>query len=71
MVVQHLFALRNSEHKLFLTDQPRNPVVFVLQEGLDDIVLDTDLIPSEAEEHVKPILSNIIGLKRYLIWLAG
>ncbi len=34
-------------------------VEFVLQEGLDDIVLDTDLIPSEAEEHVKPILSKL------------
>ncbi|PXF60048.1 MAG: hypothetical protein C4B59_10045, partial [Candidatus Methanogaster sp.] len=27
-------------------------VVFVLQEGLEDIVIDADLIPSEAEEHV-------------------
>jgi len=33
-------------------------VVFVLQEGHNGIVLDTDLIPSEAEEHVKPILSK-------------
>lgn len=33
-------------------------VVFVLQEGLEDIVIDADLIPSEAEEHVSPILSK-------------
>ena len=33
-------------------------VVFVLQEGLEDIVIDADLIPSEAEEHVNPILSK-------------
>ena len=33
-------------------------VVFVLQEGHNGIVLDADLIPSEAEEHVKPILSK-------------
>ena len=33
-------------------------VVFVLQEGLEDIVIDADLIPSEAEEHVTPILSK-------------
>ena len=33
-------------------------VVFVLQEGHNGIVLDTDLIPSESEEHVKPILSK-------------
>jgi hypothetical protein len=33
-------------------------VVFVLQEGLEDIVIDADLIPSEAEDHVNPILSK-------------
>ena len=33
-------------------------VVFVLQEGLNNIVLDADLIPSEAEEHVNPLLSE-------------
>ena len=33
-------------------------VVFVLQEGHDNIVIDADLIPSEAEEHVNPILSK-------------
>ena len=33
-------------------------VVFVLQEGLDNIVLDADLIPSEAEEYVSPLLSS-------------
>jgi SRSO17 transposase len=33
-------------------------VVFVLQEGHKGIVLDADLIPSEAEEHVKPVLSK-------------
>jgi len=33
-------------------------VVFVLQEELDNIVLDADLIPSEAEEHVNPLLSE-------------
>lgn len=33
-------------------------VVFVLQEGLDNIVLDADLIPSEAEEYVSSLLSN-------------
>jgi len=32
--------------------------VFVLQEGHNGIVLDADLIPPEAEEHVKPILSK-------------
>jgi len=31
-------------------------VVFVLQEGLDNIVIDADLIPSEAEDHVNPLL---------------
>ncbi len=34
-------------------------VVFVLQEGHNGIVLDADLITSEAEEHVKPILSKL------------
>jgi len=33
-------------------------VVFVLQEGLYNIVLDADLIHSEAEEYVSPLLSN-------------
>jgi hypothetical protein len=33
-------------------------VVFVLQEGHNGIVLDADLIPSEAEEHVQPVLSK-------------
>jgi len=33
-------------------------VVFVLQEGLEDIVIDADLIPSEAEDHVNPTLSK-------------
>lgn len=33
-------------------------VVFVLQEGLNNIVLDADLISSEAEEHVNPLLSK-------------
>lgn len=33
-------------------------VVFVLQEGLNNIVLDADLIASEAEEHVNPLLSE-------------
>lgn len=31
-------------------------VVFVLQEGIDNIVINADLIPSEAEEHIDPIL---------------
>ena len=31
-------------------------VVFVLQEGIDNIVINADLIPSEAEENVDPIL---------------
>ena len=31
-------------------------VVFVLQEELDNIVIDANLIPSEAEEHVNPLL---------------
>jgi len=31
-------------------------VVFVLQEGIDNMVINADLIPSEAEEHVDPIL---------------
>lgn len=31
-------------------------VIFVLQEGLDNIVIDADLIPSEAKEYVNPIL---------------
>ncbi|KAF5414254.1 MAG: hypothetical protein C5S48_09550 [Candidatus Methanogaster sp.] len=30
-------------------------VVFVLQEGLEDSVIDADLTPSEAEDHVSPI----------------
>jgi len=33
-------------------------VVFVLQEGLNNIVLDADLITSEAEEYIQPILSE-------------
>lgn len=33
-------------------------VAFVLQEGHDNIVIDADLIPSEAEEHVNPLLSE-------------
>jgi hypothetical protein len=33
-------------------------VVFVLQEGYDNMVIDADLIPSEAEEHVNPFLSE-------------
>jgi hypothetical protein len=31
-------------------------VVFVLQEGIDNIVINADLIPSEAEENVDPVL---------------
>jgi len=31
-------------------------VVFVLQEGIDNMVINADLIPSEAEENVDPIL---------------
>lgn len=31
-------------------------VVFVLQEGIDSIVINADLIPSEAEEYIDPIL---------------
>ncbi len=31
-------------------------VVFVLQEGIDNIVINADLIPSESEEHVDPVL---------------
>ncbi|MDP1678187.1 MAG: transposase [Bacteroidota bacterium] len=31
-------------------------VVFVLQEGIDNIVINADLIPSEAEEHIDPVL---------------
>lgn len=31
-------------------------VVFVLQEGIDNIVINADLIPSEAEVHVDPVL---------------
>ena len=34
-------------------------VVFVLQEGLEDIIIDADLIPSEAEGHASPILSKL------------
>jgi Transposase, Mutator family len=33
-------------------------VVFLLQEGIKNIVINADLIPSEAEEHVEPILSD-------------
>ncbi len=33
-------------------------VVFVLQEGIENIVINADLIPSEAEENVEPILSD-------------
>ena len=33
-------------------------VVFLLQEGIENIVINADLIPSEAEEHVEPILSD-------------
>ena len=33
-------------------------VVFVLQDGLDNIVIDADLIPSESEENVNPLLSE-------------
>ncbi len=31
-------------------------VIFVLQEGIDNMVINADLIPSEAEEHVDPVL---------------
>ena len=33
-------------------------VVFVLQEGIENIVINADLIPSEAEENIDPILIN-------------
>ncbi len=33
-------------------------VVFVLQEDINDIIIDADLIPTEATEHVNPILSE-------------
>jgi hypothetical protein len=33
-------------------------VVFVLQEGIDNMVINADLIPSESEENVDPILLN-------------
>ncbi len=33
-------------------------VVFVLQEGIENIVINADLIPSEAENHIEPILSD-------------
>jgi hypothetical protein len=33
-------------------------VVFLLQDGIENIVTNADLIPSEAEDHVEPILSD-------------
>jgi len=40
------------------THQSGGRVVFVLQEGIDNIVINADLIPSEAEENVDPVLKN-------------
>ena len=40
------------------THRAGGKVVFVLQEGLDNKVLDADLIQSEAEEYVSPLLSD-------------
>ncbi len=38
------------------TNRSGGRVVFVLQEGIDNMVINADLIPSEAEEHVDPVL---------------
>ena len=40
------------------THRAGGKVVFVLQEGLDNMVLDADLIPSEAEEYINPLLAE-------------
>ncbi len=38
------------------THRSGSRVVFVLQEGFDDIIIDSNLIPSEASEHIVPFL---------------
>jgi hypothetical protein len=40
------------------THKSGGKVVFVLQEGVSDIVVDASLIPSEAADNIKPILSE-------------
>lgn len=40
------------------THKSGGEVVFVLQEGLSDIIINSDLIPSEAQEHVSPLLTD-------------
>jgi hypothetical protein len=41
---------------MYGTHRAGGRVIFVLQEELDNIVIDADLIPSEAKEYVNPIL---------------
>ncbi len=41
------------------THRAGGKVAFVLQEGIDNIIIDAVLIPSEAEEHISPILSEL------------
>lgn len=41
------------------THKSGGKVVFVLQEGISDIIIDSELIASESEENVKPILLKL------------
>lgn len=40
------------------THKSGGEVVFVLQEGISEMIVNADLIPSEAQEHVSPLLTD-------------